>query len=176
MANLQMKFDEFQSILQNYSSQTLDKISKSEANIRIYTEELNAIDKGDASENAPLQIARDKLSTENNQLHKLYTQLEAIKQTLESNYVTTGYVHLGSIVSLHLYADDSLQVAEDMDDLHESDFIFKVVMPDLGDYSNMNLLATNSVVGKAIMNRKAGEEVIVVSQSTKYKYRIEEVY
>ncbi len=165
--NLKDEFDKFYEILQNYKITTLDKIKKSGENLRIYEQELASIDKGDASENAPLQIAKDKIATENSTLHKLNLQLEALETMLDTDYKSTPFVHLGSIVRLQLVKPKSER---------ESEFVFKVVLPELADFATKRLLATDSIVGKAIMDHDVNSEVTVVSQSTAYTYKILEVY
>lgn len=165
--NLKEQYDHFQAILDDYYSNTITKLHETTERIKKLQEELAVIDKGDSSENAVLQICRDKIAMENVTLHDLTNQKEAIDAAREENYVHDQRVKIGSIVHLLLVYPESET---------EKDFVFKLVVPDLADFSELRLLAADSTVGKAILNHKQGDEINIISQSSKYTYKLQEVY
>jgi len=118
------------------------------------------IEQGDLSENIEYDNAISSLQKAEVELMSLQHKLDALSNMGLENYVPTGYVGIGSTVTIR---------RDDGEVLH-----FLVVVPELGD-AEKNRLPVDSMLGKAILGKEAGEEVWVRTSSRKYYATIEAV-
>lgn len=138
---------------------TIDKIKK----------EIDELDKGDASENAPLQVARENLSRTINIAGTLLQQIEALKSN-KRIYTPSGVITLGTTIELKVLA-----VNGEVPSLPKNTFFFKLV--DVGEGTpRSGLLAVETVSGNALLGRRAGDEVTVTTLLGNIKFKIERIY
>jgi len=118
-------------------------------------------EQGDLRENAEYENAIASLQKFEAELVSNQHKFEALNNMDLENYVPTGFVGIGSTVTIK--RKDSGEV------LH-----FLVVVPELGD-AEKKRLPVDGMLGKAIIGKQAGAEVWVRTSSRKYYATIESV-
>jgi transcription elongation GreA/GreB family factor len=118
-------------------------------------------EQGDLRENVEYENAISSLQKAEAELVSLQHKFEALSNMGLENYVPTGFVGIGSTVTIRRHDNGEL--------LH-----FLVVVPELGD-ADKKRLPVNSMLGKAILGKEAGAEVWVRTSSRKYYATIESV-
>lgn len=121
-------------------------------------------EKTDASENADLQIARERQANANYAYSLASRNYEALKKGLSADYESDGVVKLGSTVDLKLLTD--------VPTVQKRNFIMRIMVHDAGNASR-GFLAEDSTVGAAIMGRMAGDHVQVKAPHGTLEYLIE---
>ena len=118
-------------------------------------------EQGDLRENVEYENAISSLQKGESELVSLQHKYEALCNMNLENYVPTGFVGIGSTVTIR--RNDNGET------LH-----FLVVVPELGD-AEKKRLPVDSMLGKAILGKEAGAEVWVRTSSRKYYATIESV-
>lgn len=116
---------------------------------------------GDLRENIEFDNAISNLQKAESELLSLQHKYEALNNMGLDNYVPTGYVGIGSTVTIKRM--DTSEI------LH-----FLVVVPELGD-AEKKRLPIDSQLGKAIISKEAGDKVWVQTSSRSYYAIIESV-
>jgi len=119
-------------------------------------------EQGDLRENAEYDNAISNIQKGEAELVSLQNKLEALNGMGLDEYVSTGYVGIGSTVVI--LRQDTSQT------LH-----FIVVVPELGDASK-GRLPTNGKLGSAILGKQAGDVVWVQTSSRNYYAKIVSVH
>lgn len=116
---------------------------------------------GDLRENIEFDNAISNLQKAEVELLSLQNKFDALNNMGLDNYVPTGYVGIGSTVTIRRTDTDEI--------LH-----FLVVVPELGD-AEKKRLPVDSRLGKAILGKEAGVKVWVQTSSRSYYAIIESV-
>lgn len=137
-------------------------------------EQLNAVlasseAKGDRSENAVFQIAKDDRDMKVEKQRILLNKIAAYDET-RKEYVPTGKITEGSTVELTIKAINGVPFANS-----NHKFIFKIVPHDLCS-AKKGLLARDSRAGLCLLNHTEGECVQAVAIAGTVTYKIERIY
>ena len=128
---------------------------KLEEKIRKLERELNdelpkalkkALEHGDLRENAEYHAAKERQTYVQAELGQLKQRLSKLSM-INLNKIPEGVVSYGSIVTLY-----------DLD--REEEVTYKLVSSEEADLSKM-LISTTSPIGKSLMGRKEGDEVVI---------------
>lgn len=126
-------------------------------------------EKTDASENADLQIAREKQAMVNHENITTQRQLAALSSVIE-DYTPKGSVTLGTTIHLKL-----LTVNGAPPTLKKTDYIVKIVEHDASDAEN-GFIAQDCKVGLACLGKVAGDIITVKAPMGALQYKIERIY
>ena len=137
-------------------------------------ERLNAVlasseAKGDRSENAVFQIAKDDRDMKVEKQRILLNKLGAFNDT-QTEYTPTGKIKEGTTVELTLASINGIPYSGS-----KSRFIFKIV-PHHFDSARKGLLSRESKAGLSLLNHTAGEQVEAVTNMGLVVYKIERIY
>lgn len=130
--------------------------------------ELEECPKEDASENAPLQTARENQARANHTLFALQKRLNAFEQSL-TNYTPIGVITMGSTVQIVLETIDGSTPEEDVS------LVLRLVHHDASDVAS-GYMSISSRVGAAIMGHVEGDSVTISAPRGTLCYKIERVY
>lgn len=130
---------------------------------------LMATDKGDASENAPLQIARDEVAMRTSMITLFSKRIESMESDI-GNYTPNGIVTLGTTAEVTLVG-----VPDGLKHLDGKKFIIKIVKHDTGKAA-LGLVAIDTKLGTALIGRTAGETVLINAPAGSMTYKIERIY
>lgn len=130
----------------------------------------------DRSENASYQIAKDEFDTKTNICNMKRIRIESLQSELQ-DYNPSGFITIGTTVELRVVRVinyDNLDFLKKDGKVRDT-IIVKMVNHNTSNASR-NLVAIDSIVGKAIMGRVAGDEVIVTAPFGVITYKIERIY
>lgn len=167
--SLQGKSSELTNVIQSLIEETKLKAKENDRRLSELSEELRTMDKGDASENAPLQIARDEQAMRFAMMTLLETRIKSMSSEV-GEYVPTGFITLGTTVEVRL-----LKLPAGMSVDHSDLFQFKLVQHDTSD-ATKQLVAIDSKLGAALLGRAAGEIIEVNAPGGLIEYKIERIY
>ncbi len=142
---------------------------ETEQRLRTLEKELQAMEKTDLRENAPYQIAKDEQDTLISIAHILRQRIDSISGDL-GTYQPTGKVTLGSTVAIKLLDIDGMRPM-----VSKTDRIIKIVEHETSN-ALLGLVAKDSRVGSAILGRRSGDVISVVTMKGCCTYKIEGVY
>lgn len=145
------------------------KVASLAKELQIATDNVNKQDKTDARENADLQTAREYQGRINFQYISAQKRLAALRSGY-TEYKPNGIVTLGTTVELVIVSVD-----DNAPKFPKTRFTLKLVEHDASDVYN-GFLATDSVVGLAIIGKVAGDTVLVRAPLGSISYKIERIY
>lgn len=172
MSDLQQKSIEFENVIKTMAAQTRRELDNVIAEIENCNTILASSEaKGDRSENAVFQIAKDTrdMKVGIQRIHE--RKLAALNNYNGDNtYVPDGHVKVGSTVEFRLKTETGAPFTDG-----EDRFIVKVVPHDLsrGSYG---LMSEESRIGNSILGHSVGDEVLVTCLKGKIICKIERLY
>ncbi len=135
----------------------------------IANENVRNQEKTDASENADLQIARERQAMANHASITTQRQLSALSACIE-DYTPMGSVTLGTTMELKLLSVNGMQPT-----LKKTTYYVKIVEHDASDAEN-GFIAQDCKVGLACLGKVAGDIVTVKAPMGALQYKIERIY
>lgn len=172
------------------------EVAEAQENVKKAERELAEVPKEDASENAQLQTARENQARANHVLFMLQKRLQAFEDCIVG-YTYHGEITLGSTVQLEVLKIDGkepepklFKEKDTMSDVESSEgnketsskeaartnkYIIKLVNHDASDASN-GFVSIDSLVGRALLGKVAGEIVSVTAPRGVIQYKIERMY
>lgn len=124
----------------------------------------------DRSENMDFQITSDSLAQQQVRLNQYEALLASLRSELNERHEESKIVQQGSTVEVSI--TDTQQSAIKY---KGRKFIIRMVQHDTS-FSTLGLVACDSKLGAAIMNRVVGEEVVVQASLGAITYRVERIY
>ena len=156
-------------VIRNLYDVTEKELAENEKRLDAINKELAEMDKGDASENAPLQIKRDEQSMCAADSVRLAKRLASVSSEL-SGYTPNGFIQRGTTVEVKMITCPKGIVLP-----NNGIFIFKLVQHDTAD-ATKQLVAVDSKLGAAIIGRTVGDTVQITAPSGVCQYKIERMY
>lgn len=166
---LKSKSIEFNATIQSLIDTTTADMEKEKDALEKAKAILMATDKGDASENAPLQIARDEVAMRTSMVSLFTKRIESMADDL-STYTPNGIIQLGTTCEVTLNS-----VPDGLKQLDGKRFIIKLVRHDTSK-ANLGLVAVDTKLGNALIGRTAGELVTINAPAGSMTYQIERIY
>lgn len=166
---LEAKAKEFDQVIQTLIDKTTADMETEKEALEKAKAVLMATDKGDASENAPLQIARDEVAMRTSMVSLFSKRIESMESDI-GNYTPNGIISLGTTAEVTL-----INVPDGLTQLKNSRYIIKLVKHDTGNAA-LGLVAVDTKLGNALIGRTAGEQVIINAPAGSMTYQIERIY
>lgn len=167
--SLEAKAKEFDKVIQSLIDKTTADMEKEKDALEKAKAILMATDKGDASENAPLQIARDEVAMRTSMVSLFSKRIESMESDI-GNYIPNGIISLGTTAEVTL-----VNVPDGLKQLDGTKYTIKLVKHDTGKAA-LGLVAIDTKLGNALVGRMAGEQVIINAPAGSMTYQIERIY
>ena len=166
---LESKSVELIGVIKELIEEERTKLAAKEKELEEVNRELETMDKSDASENAPLQAARDTQAMCNSIVNLLNRRIKSMEEELV-DYTPSGFIQRGTTVEVSI-----AKTPEGLDVPVGTKFTFMLVNHDTSK-AKRQLVAIDSKLGAALLSRVEGDEVEIKAPAGLIQYKVERIY